>query len=163
MTGVHGANRLASNSLLESLVFAQRASDDLLKSLKAKVLVAESVEIMPWDDTDTEKPEEWVVIAHDAEEIRQLMWDYVGIVRTTYRLRRAERRLKLIRREIEEYYSETRVSVPLLELRNIADVALLIVQCALKRKESRGLHYTTDFPKTDNHHWLHDTTILKGA
>ncbi len=161
MTGVHGANRLASNSLLESLVFAYRSAHDLLKNIKQKKLAPNTIAIMPWDESGTENAEEWVVIEHDIEEIRQLMWDYVGIVRSTYRLKRSERRIKVIRKEIEEYYRRTRVTVPLLQLRNIADVAFLIVQCALKRKESRGLHYTTDHPKTDNHHWLHDTIVQK--
>jgi len=161
MTGVHGANRLASNSLLESLVFAKRAALDLLQHKKKGTAKRVLPDIMPWDESGTENADEWVVVAHDWEEVRQLMWDYVGIVRSTYRLKRAERRLKIIRQEIEEYYRRTRVTVPLLELRNIADTAQLIVQCALKRKESRGLHYTTDYPKTDNRHWLRDTVVEK--
>ena len=158
MTGVHGANRLASNSLLESLVFSHRAAMQLAETVKLKS-APKSPAMRPWDESGTENAEEWVVIEHDREEIRKLMWDFVGIVRNTYRLERAERRLKLIRKEIEEYYRRTRVTVPLLELRNLADVAMLVVQCALKRKESRGLHYTTDYPRTDNRHWLHDTAI----
>ncbi|HEX5315900.1 MAG TPA: L-aspartate oxidase, partial [Candidatus Kapabacteria bacterium] len=112
-----------------------------------------------WDESGTENAEEWIYIAHDRREVQDLMWDYAGIVRSNYRLERAHRRLLLIRREIEEYYRRTRVTVPLLELRNIAEVALLIVRSALRRKESRGLHYTTDYPKTDDRHWRHDTII----
>jgi L-aspartate oxidase len=101
------------------------------------------------------------VIEHDRREVQQLLWDYVGIVRSTYRLRRAERRLKLIRSEIEEYYRRTRVTVPLLELRNIAEVAVLIVKAALMRKESRGLHYTTDYPSPSKQFGKKDTILKK--
>jgi L-aspartate oxidase len=146
MTGVHGANRLASNSLLESLVFSFRAADDLMTSVKTKPKKAEKIKLIEWDESGTENAEEWVVIEHDRREVQQLMWDYVGIVRSTYRLRRSERRLKLIVEEVEAYYRKTKVTVPLLELRNIAQTALLIVRSALSRKESRGLHYMTDFP-----------------
>ena len=147
MTGVHGANRLASNSLLESLVFSYRAANDLIDSLKNHRKEDEKIKLVEWDESGTENAEEWVVIEHDRREVQQLMWDYVGIVRSTYRLKRSERRLKLISQEIEAYYRKTRVTVPLLELRNITLVALLIVRSALKRKESRGLHYMTDYPK----------------
>ncbi len=147
MTGVHGANRLASNSLLESLVFSFRAANDLIDSLKKDSKKDEKVKLVEWDESGTENAEEWVVVEHDKREVQQLMWDYVGIVRSTYRLKRSERRLKLIAEEIEAYYRKTKVTVPLLELRNIALVALLIVRSALKRKESRGLHYMTDYPQ----------------
>jgi L-aspartate oxidase len=146
MTGVHGANRLASNSLLESLVFSHRAAHHLAEALKKQKKKNEKVALVEWDDSGTENAEEWVVIEHDRREVQQLMWDYVGIVRSTYRLKRSERRLKLIAQEIEAYYRKTKVTVPLLELRNIALAALLIVRSALKRKESRGLHYMTDYP-----------------
>lgn len=161
MTGVHGANRLASNSLLESLVFAKRAADDLLTRYKAEGRVAENVDLAPWDESGTENLEEWVVIEHDWREIQQIMWDYVGIVRSTYRLQRAERRLRMIRSEIEAYYRRTKVTVPLLELRNLAEVALLIIESALRRKESRGLHYTTDYPNKDDRRWHHDTILRR--
>ncbi|HET6512383.1 MAG TPA: FAD-binding protein, partial [Candidatus Kapabacteria bacterium] len=161
MTGVHGANRLASNSLLESLVFSYRAATDCLSTLSTKNVAPKQVDILPWDESGTENAEEWVVIEHDRQEIQQLMWDYVGIVRSTYRLERALRRLKVIRQEIEDYYRRTRVTVPLLELRNIADVAVLIVESALKRKESRGLHYTTDYPKPDESLSQQDTIIRR--
>jgi L-aspartate oxidase len=161
MTGVHGANRLASNSLLESLVFSNRAAMDCLASIKTDGTALKKLDILPWDESGTENAEEWVVIEHDRQEIQQLMWDYVGIVRSTYRLERALRRLKVIREEIEDYYRRTKVTVPLLELRNIADVAVLIVESALKRKESRGLHYTTDYPEADKTLSQHDTVIRR--
>ena len=159
MTGVHGANRLASNSLLEALVFARRAAVHLLEQTKQHRNERENIELMPWDESGTENAEEWVYISHDRREVQQLMWDYVGIVRSNYRLERASRRMKLIRKEIEDYYRRTKVTVPLLELRNITETALLIVRSAMRRKESRGLHYTTDYPKTDDRHWLHDTIL----
>ena len=146
MTGVHGANRLASNSLLESLVFSYRAAKNLMEELKKRPKKNQKISLVEWDESGTENAEEWVVIEHDRREVQQLMWDYVGIVRSTYRLKRAERRLKLIAQEIEAYYRRTKVTVPLLELRNIALTALLIVRSALKRKESRGLHFMTDYP-----------------
>ncbi len=159
MTGVHGANRLASNSLLESLVWSHRAAANLINRVGGKHAKQQTVPLMEWDESGTENAEEWIYISHDLREVQTLMWDYAGIVRSNYRLERAERRLKLIRKEIEEYYRRTKVTVPLLELRNTAEVALLIVRSALRRKESRGLHYTTDYPKTDDLHWLHDTII----
>jgi L-aspartate oxidase len=159
MTGVHGANRLASNSLLEALVFSRRAATHLLDRAKREKKAAENVQLMAWDESGTENAEEWVYISHDRREVQQLMWDYVGIVRSNYRLERAYRRMRLIRKEIEDYYRKTKVTVPLLELRNIAETALLIVRSAMRRKESRGLHYTTDFPTTDDRHWRHDTIL----
>lgn len=158
MTGVHGANRLASNSLLESLVFSRRAAIDLVKSAKRK---APEPTIRPWDDSGTENAEEWVVIEHDRREVQQLMWDYVGIVRSNSRLKRAERRLRLIRKEIEDYYRKTRVTMPLVELRNIAETALIIIRSALSRKESRGLHYTTDYPMQVPKLAKKDTIVIK--
>lgn len=159
MTGVHGANRLASNSLLESLVWARRAAMHLANRVRADKAMGQKISIKEWDESGTENAEEWIYIAHDRREVQELMWDYAGIVRSNYRLERAHRRLLLIRREIEEYYRRTRVTVPLLELRNVAEVALLIVRSAIRRKESRGLHYTTDYPRTDDRHWLHDTVL----
>ncbi len=159
MTGVHGANRLGSNSLLESLVWSHRAAVHLIKHTDGKPTKKQKVPLMEWDESGTENAEEWIYISHDLREVQELMWDYAGIVRSNYRLERAERRLKLIQKEIEQYYRRTKVTVPLLELRNIAEVALLIVRSALRRKESRGLHYTTDYPKRDDLHWKHDTII----
>ena len=160
MTGVHGANRLASNSLLESLVFSFRAANDLTDSMR-KMPHDEKIKLIEWDESGTENAEEWVVIEHDRREVQQLMWDYVGIVRSTFRLKRSERRLKLISQEIEAYYRKTKVTVPLLELRNITLAALLIVRSALKRKESRGLHYMTDFPKPKAAMAKKDTILQK--
>jgi len=161
MTGVHGANRLASNSLLESLVFSHRAALHLTQRLEKEKNQKEQPRLKEWDESGTENAEEWVYISHDRREIQQLMWDYIGIVRSNHRLERAYRRIRLIRNEIEEYYRRTKVTVPLLELRNIAEVALLIVRSAMRRKESRGLHFTTDYPKTDNRRWHHDTILSK--
>lgn len=160
-TGVHGANRLASNSLLEALVFSHRAALDSKDSVK-------SVEpppsgIPPWDDTGTFNTDEWVLISHDRQEIRKLMWDYVGIVRSDFRLGRAKRRIKIIMQEVEDFYRKTKITEELVELRNLATVALLIVKCASMRKESRGLHYTTDYPRQNDTHYLRDTIIQQSA
>jgi L-aspartate oxidase len=157
MTGVHGANRLASNSLLEALVFSHRASLDAKKTLA--VHNDAFPPISDWDESGTFNAEEWVLIEHDRKEVQQVMWDYVGIVRSDMRLERAQRRIKLIRDEIETFYKKTRVTEGLIELRNIALVADLIIQSAMIRKESRGLHYTTDYPQRDDVHWKHDTVL----
>ena len=157
MTGVHGANRLASNSLLEALVFSHRAWIDIQKRFHSK---KENIPIIPrWDDSGTFDAEEWVLIEHDKREIQELMWDYVGIVRSNLRLQRAQRRLNLIREEIENFYKRTKVTEGLVELRNLATVADLIVKSAILRKESRGLHYTTDYPDKNDREYLHDTII----
>ena len=161
-TGVHGANRLASNSLLEAVVFARRAVDELRKrDLSGINLDLIRSKVAPWDESGTTNPEEWVLLQHDKKEIQQLMWDYVGIVRSEYRLARAMRRINLIVDEIEEFYKRTKVSEDLLELRNMAAVAWLIIRSAQMRKESRGLHYMTDYPLRDDQHWLHDTVIRR--
>jgi L-aspartate oxidase len=157
-TGLHGANRLASNSLLEGLVFGHRAavtSRDELKSVPAPQPQPE------WDSGAAVDSDEHVVVSHSWEEIRRLMWNYVGIVRSTKRLQRARSRLDLLREEIREYYWKFKVTRDVIELRNIADVAHLIVQCASRRKESRGLHYTLDYPNMDDHDWLHDTVVSR--
>jgi L-aspartate oxidase len=156
-TGVHGANRLASNSLLEALVFSYNASRSALEYVKDSEIKLPA--IPPWDDKGTYDHEEWVLISHDQREIQRLMWDYVGIVRSDERLHRAGRRINLIAEEIENFYKKTRVTAPLLELRNLSCVASLIIRSALFRKESRGLHYTTDYPDTDDSRWLGDTVI----
>jgi L-aspartate oxidase len=156
-TGVHGANRLASNSLLEALVFAHQASLDSVEFIKK---VSPPYDKIPeWSEEGTFNSEEWILISHDLRDIQRLMWDYVGIVRSDLRLSRAERRIRLISDEIEDFYKRTRVSEDLLELRNLACVASLIIDCARFRKESRGLHFTTDYPERDDHFWNHDTLV----
>jgi L-aspartate oxidase len=156
-TFLHGANRMASNSILECLVFATAAAKDIIanfnKSFAPRQLPA-------WDESQVTDSDEEVVVSHNWEELRRFMWDYVGIVRTTKRLQRAKRRVDLLLHEIDEYYWNFRVSNDLIELRNLALVADLIIRSALSRKESRGLHYTLDFPdiKPQAQH-----TILKPA
>ncbi len=145
-TGLHGANRMASNSLLECLVFGELAAKDI-ESLADDW--PEPPETPPWDASRVAEPDEEVVISHNWEELRRFMWDYVGIVRTNKRLMRAKRRVDLLRQEIIENYSHFRVETGLLELRNLVEVADLIVQSAQRRRESRGLHYTLDFPQRD--------------
>ncbi len=155
-TGVHGANRLASNSLLEALVFAEISARSAAEFIRSK-----SFDIPPiprWDDIGTFNSEEWVLISHDLQEIKNLMWDYVGIVRSTLRLERALSRIRLIRQEVENFYRRTTVTEGLIELRNLATVAQLIIQSALMRRESRGLHYMTDFPRPDER-FAHDIII----
>jgi L-aspartate oxidase len=146
-TGLHGANRMASNSLLECLVFADRASEDILLKLP-DILLAPL--IPDWDESKVSDSDEEVVVSHNWNELRHFMWDYVGIVRTDKRLSRAMNRVELLKKEIAEYYGNFRVTSDLLELRNLVIVAELIIRCAQQRKESRGLHYTLDYPETDN-------------
>ncbi len=146
-TGLHGANRMASNSLLECLVFADRASEDILRKLAA---IPAPPAIRDWDESQVSDSDEEVVVSHNWDELRRFMWDYVGIVRTDKRLHRAMSRVELLKREILEYYGNFRVTSDLLELRNLVIVAELIIRCAQLRKESRGLHYTLDYPDTDN-------------
>ena len=146
-TGLHGANRMASNSLLECLVFARSAAQHITQS--------EGVPhtwdtIKAWDESRVTNSDEEVVVAHHCDELRRFMWDYVGIVRTDKRLQRAKRRVDLLLLEIEEYYGNFRVTSDLLELRNVAVVADLIIRCAMQRKASRGLHYTLDYPEQDD-------------
>lgn len=145
-TGLHGANRMASNSLLECLVFAEQAAADIAQLAAAW---SEPPAVPLWDESRVSEADEEVVIAHNWEELRRFMWDYVGIVRTNKRLARAKRRIDLLRQEIIEHYSHFRVNNDLLELRNLVEVADLIVQSAQRRRESRGLHYTLDFPTRD--------------
>ncbi|NRA62510.1 MAG: L-aspartate oxidase [Psychrobium sp.] len=142
-TGLHGANRMASNSLLECLVFAKAAADNIKLNFSQQ---ASSVTIAPWDESQVIDSDEEVVIQHNWHELRLFMWDYVGIVRTDKRLARAKRRVELLQCEINEYYKNFRVSNNLLELRNLVQVAQLIIDCAIARKESVGLHYNLDYP-----------------
>ena len=156
-TGLHGANRLASNSLLECLVFADAAFKDMRKN-------RESIEItrqpLPdWDESQVSDPDEQIVVSHNWDELRRFMWDYVGIVRTDKRLERAMHRIELLQAEIREYYSHFRVSGDLIELRNLVMVAELIVRSAMLRKESRGLHYTLDYPESLPNEQKHDTLL----
>jgi L-aspartate oxidase len=142
-TGLHGANRLASNSLLECLVFGETAARDILEHLDEP---ATEATIPHWDESQVTDSDEDVIIAHNWEELRRFMWDYVGIVRTDKRLQRAQRRIDMLKSEVNEYYSHYRVSNDLIELRNLITVAELIVRCALHRQESRGLHFNLDHP-----------------
>jgi L-aspartate oxidase len=155
-TGVHGANRLASNSLLEAVVFARGAAKVTLGELDVRNTPQES--IPQWDQGGTFNSGEWVIIAHDREEVRRLMWDYVGIVRSADRLDRAYSRVQLIAREVEDYYRRTPLCPGLVELRNMLATAYLMIRCARFREESRGLHYRSDFPRKDEL-WLKDTLV----
>ncbi|SHJ55716.1 L-aspartate oxidase [Malonomonas rubra DSM 5091] len=155
-TGLHGANRLASNSLLEGIVFAKFAAEESIKRLTEEPPSFPSIE--PWDCGSATCSDEEVVVAHNWDEIRRSMWNYVGIVRSNKRLHRAMSRINLIQEEIIEYYWNFYITSDLIELRNITTVAKLIVQSALMRKESRGLHYTIDYPEADANS-LHDTII----
>ena len=143
-TGLHGANRMASNSLLECLVYAHAAANEI-NQLQDQI--PEPDFIKEWDESKVTDSDENVVISHNWDELQRFMWDYVGIVRTDKRLQRAQHRIKLLQKEIQEYYSNCTVGRDLLELRNLATVAELIIRCALQRKESRGLHYTLDYPQ----------------
>ncbi|KLG52459.1 L-aspartate oxidase [Escherichia coli] len=147
-TGLHGANRMASNSLLECLVYGWSAAEDITRRMPDAHGVST---LPPWDESRVENPDERVVIQHNWHELRLFIWDYVGIVRTTKRLERALRRITMLQQEIDEYYAHFRVSNNLLELRNLVQVAELIVRCAMMRKESRGLHFTLDYPELLTH------------
>jgi len=158
-TGLHGANRLASNSLLEALVYSHNAARSSVEEFRAignKVTVS----LEPWDETNTVDSDEAIVVTHNWDEIRRLMWNYVGIVRSDKRLTRARRRIENIQKEIDEYYRDFKITSDLIELRNLATVAGLIITSALSRKESRGLHYNIGYPERDDINCLHQT-ILK--
>lgn len=142
-TGLHGANRMASNSLLECIVYGRSASQDILQQLDNNPM---PVNLPRWDESQVTDSDEDVIISHNWEELRRFMWDYVGIVRTSKRLQRAKHRVDMLRAEIHEFYSNYTVTRDLLELRNLALVADLIIQSAMQRRESRGLHYTLDYP-----------------
>ena len=157
-TGLHGANRLASNSLLEALVCAHRAAEKILSAPLPK----SDLKIPVWQSGNATNADELVVVAHNWDEIRRLMWDYVGIVRTNKRLQRAQSRLANLQQEIQEYYWNFIVTADLLELRNIATVAELIVRCALMRPESRGLNYNLDFPDLNPDWAQRDSVVRRG-
>ena len=158
-TGLHGANRLASNSLLEGLVFGHRAARAAAEEVKG--VGPPQMDVPPWDPGAAADPNESVIVTHNWDEVRRLMWNYVGIVRSDKRLMRARRRLDLLREEIRDYYWRFKVTRDIIELRNIADVAHLIVECAARRKESRGLHYNLDYPNRDDHNWAKDTVVFR--
>ncbi len=143
-TGLHGANRMASNSLLECFVYGMSAAKHIQENFKADQSVPE---VPAWDDSQVTNPDEDVVILQNWDELRQTMWNYVGIVRTTKRLERALHRIEMLKKEITEYYQDYQVSKNLIELRNLVLVSEMIVRCAMQRKESRGLHYTLDYPE----------------
>jgi L-aspartate oxidase len=157
--GLHGANRLASNSLLEALVCAHRAA----RKVAVQPLPPAENRIPDWQSGNAEDADEMIVVSHNWEEIRRLMWDYVAIVRTSKRLQRALKRITNLQDEIQEYYWDFLVTSDLLELRNIATVAELIVRCALMRPESRGLHYNLDYPHPDPAWALRDTLVQRDA
>jgi L-aspartate oxidase len=154
-SGLHGANRLASNSLLEGLVYGERAASALL----AQPAPPTPFDPPDWDVGSAAPSDEAVVVSHNWDEVRRSMWNYVGIVRSDKRLERAARRIALLKEEIREYYWRHLVTLDLLELRNIADVAELIVRCARFRKESRALHQTLDYPQTDDARFRGDTVL----
>lgn len=148
MTGVHGANRLASNSLLEAIVYAQRCAYSI-KEHFSNGIKSDIPDLLDWDDSGTLTPDEKILITHSLNEIKQTMWDYVGIVRSNLRLERAHNRINILSAEIEELYKRTKVFNDILELRNLATCSKIIIDSAKLRKESRGLHFTIDYPETD--------------
>lgn len=155
-TGLHGANRMASNSLLECLVFAKAAAEKIHAQLPQYEC---EPQLPPWDDSRVTGSEEGVVVTHNWDELRRFMWNYVGIVRKNKRLLLAKQRVKLLQREIDDYYRQYLINSDLIELRNLAIVAELIINSAMKRKESRGLHYTLDYPYKDDKKFLKDTIL----
>ncbi len=159
-TGLHGANRLASNSLLEALVYAEKASRNSLQELD-EMSGQGRPRVPTWDEVGTTDSDEAIMVAHNWDEIRRLMWNYVGIVRSDKRLDRAHRRIEIIKNEIRQYYWDFRISADLVELRNIAVVAELVITCAMHRKESRGLHFNIQYPERDDQRWQKDTVLRR--
>lgn len=154
-TGLHGANRLASNSLLEALVFAHRIYEDAVKQFESNVIPDN---IPDWDEKGVQLLNEDILVTHNIREMQKLMNDYVGIVRSDFRLERAMRRLGLLYEETEDFYKKTKLSVKLCELRNLIQVSYIVVKSAMLRKESRGLHFTTDYPE---HQGIVEDTVLR--
>jgi L-aspartate oxidase len=159
-TGLHGANRLASNSLLEALVYAHQAARKSIEEME-NLAPEPTIQIPAWDDSGTTDSDEVIMVSHTWNEIRMLMWNYVGIVRSDKRLARANRRIEIIQNEINEYYWNFKITPDLIELRNIATVAELIIRCAMHRKESRGLHYNIAYPEKNDLRWKKDTVLRR--
>ncbi len=157
-TGMHGANRLASNSLLEAVVFAHFAAENSKSEFRKSFHYPQ---IPIWSEEGIFDQKEWVIISHNRKEIEKVMWDYVGIVRSDSRLEMAKSRIDILLEEINRFYNSNPVTYDVIELKNISLVAFLIVVSALKRKESRGLHYNLDYPQRDDKNWLRDTTLQK--
>jgi len=159
-TGLHGANRLASNSLIEALVYADTAAKHAVNEMNT--LKSQTLPDTPdWDEVGTTDSDEVIVVSQNWDEIRRFMWNYVGIVRSNKRLARAKHRIEIIQNEIREYYWNFKVDADLIELRNIATVAELIITCAMHRKESRGLHYNIQYPHRDDNKWQKDTALRR--
>lgn len=159
-TGLHGANRLASNSLLEAIVYADRTAKSAIENLKKENALF-CQDLPAWDPMGTMDSDEAIVVSHNWDEIRRLMWNYVGIVRSNKRLLRARDRIDMIEKEIHQYYWDFKITPDLVELRNLAVVADLIIQSAILRKESRGLHYNIQYPQKDDRHWQKDTILRR--
>jgi L-aspartate oxidase len=159
-TGLHGANRLASNSLIEALVYSHVAVQQAVKDVET-LDFSVTPDPPSWDEVGTTDSDEVIMVSQNWDEIRRFMWNYVGIVRSNKRLERAKRRIEIIQQEIQEYYWDFKVSADLIELRNIAMVAELIIKCARHRKESRGLHYNIEFPYRDDERWQKDTVLRR--